>query len=78
MARDGPSPAGPLLGLVTNGGYSVLQGHSVALGFCAATPLMELLHGRSNTSGVAAGPIRVLVRNVASRRFRPALLTVSP
>lgn len=75
-SRTAPSPSAGLLGFVTSGGYSHLLGRSVAIGFCAAAPLVRLLQGESNISKTAAGPIRVLVRNVSSRQFRPALLTI--
>ena len=70
------SPAGAIIGFVTNGGYDRLQGRGVAIAFCAAAPLVELLGGSSNVGARPNGPVRVLVRNASSRMYRPALVTV--
>jgi hypothetical protein len=72
----GLTACGPLVGFVSNGGYDVLAGHSVAIGMCAATSIVELLQGPCNLGRNARGPLLLMVRNVTSRQFRPALATV--
>ena len=52
------------------------HGGGFAIGYCAAAPLLERFGSAANLSGTPAGPLLVLVRNVTSRQFRPALLSV--
>ena len=74
--------AGALLGFVTNGGYSRLAGSGVSVAFCAAQPFLALLCSSANvgqgraTAHRALGPVLVLVRNPASRQYRPALASL--
>ena len=39
VSHSAPVPAGPLVGYVTNGGYSRLLGRSTAVAYCAAASL---------------------------------------
>ena len=57
--------------------YSLLLGTGTAVAFCAAVPLLDALRSPTNVGASARGPLLVLVRNVSSRQFRPALLTIA-
>ena len=84
-----PIPSGALVGFVSNGGFSKLQGRSAAVGFCAAEAFAELLRtsaekpeGAARGGGKGGGggskrSVLVLVRNTSSRQFRPALAYVT-
>ena len=83
-----PIPSGALVGFVSNGGFSKLQGRSAAVGFCAAEAFAELLRtsaekpeGAARGGGKGGGggskrSVLVLVRNTSSRQFRPALASL--
>ena len=74
--RRAVAPGDAQIGCVSAGGYHALHGGGFAVGYCAAAPLLERFGSDANLSGTPAGPLLVLVRNVTSRQFRPALLTV--
>ena len=74
--RRAVAPGDAQIGCVSAGGYHALHGGGFAVGYCAAAPLLERFGSDANLSGTPAGPLLVLVRNVTSRQFRPALLSV--
>ena len=74
--RRAVAPGDAQIGCVSAGGYHSLHGGGFAIGYCAAAPLLERFGSAANLSGTPAGPLLVLLRNVTSRQFRPALLTV--